>query len=127
MSLTLTIPIRTKTGLNSREHPLARKRRVQQERAMTALMLRGHLRPDGGFPVVVELTRISPRLADGDNAIGGCKALRDEVAAWLGVDDGDAERVRWFYRQERGPFAVRVTIHERARLETRIVPATEAA
>lgn len=127
MSLTITIPIRTKTGLNSREHPLARVRRVRRERAVTALMLRGHLRPDGGFPVVVELTRISPRLADSDNAIGGCKAIRDEIAAWLGMDDGDTERVRWHYRQERGPFAVRVTLHERSRLETRIVPANEEA
>ncbi len=127
MSLTLTIPIRTKTGLNSREHPLARKRRVQQERAMTALMLRGHLRPDGGFPVVVELTRISPRLADGDNAIGGCKAVRDEIAAWLGVDDGDTTLVAWRYRQERGPFGVRVRVYEKSRLEERIVPAAEEA
>ena len=126
MSLTLTIPIRTKTGLNSREHPLARKRRVEGERAAVALALRGKPLPAAEhFPVVVELVRISPRLADSDNAIGGLKSVRDQIATALGVDDGDQVRVRWLYRQEKGPFGVRVTIHERSRIETRIVPVTD--
>lgn len=124
MISSVLIPLRTKTGLNSREHPLARKRRVEGERAVVALAFRGKPLPAAEhFPVVVELARISPRLADSDNAIGGLKSARDEIARLLGVDDGDAARVRWLYRQEKGPFGVRVTIHERSRLETRIVPA----
>jgi hypothetical protein len=40
------------------------------------------------------------RIIDQDNLIGGCKALRDAVAQWLGCDD--AERfVNWEYSQQR--------------------------
>jgi hypothetical protein len=34
------------------------------------------------------------RLLDDDNLVGSLKPIRDAVAKWLGVDDGD-KRVRW--------------------------------
>jgi hypothetical protein len=30
------------------------------------------------------------------------------MAAWLGVDDRDRERVRYVYEQRRGPWAVEI-------------------
>lgn len=54
------------------------------------------------LPVVVTLVRCSPRLLDDDNAVGAMKAVRDEVAAWLGVDDRDP-RVRFVVEQEKVP------------------------
>lgn len=117
----VTIPIRTTTGLNSRESWQARAKRVKRERAATmqALLAFVHwerktklLRVLAGAGVVsVHLERVSPREADDDNVVGGLKAVRDEIATWLGVDDGDP-RVVWSYSQTRGPFAVLVTIRD---------------
>ena len=36
----------------------------------------------------------------GTNLAGGFKAVRDQVASWLGVDDADP-RVTWVYAQDR--------------------------
>jgi hypothetical protein len=38
---------------------------------------------------------------DGDNLQSGFKAVRDGVADWLGVDDGD-KRIDWQYGQRSG-------------------------
>lgn len=55
----------------------------------------------GMLPVTVVMTRIAPRRLDGDNLQSGFKAVRDGVADWLGVDDGDA-RIDWQYGQRAG-------------------------
>jgi hypothetical protein len=54
--------------------------------------------------VEVTLVRITPssRGLDDDNLASAFKAIRDEVAKWLGVDDRDP-RVSWKYAQEKGP------------------------
>jgi hypothetical protein len=44
---------------------------------------------------------------DSDNSIGSLKSVRDGVADALGIDDGDP-RLTWEYRQETGPFGVRI-------------------
>ena len=42
---------------------------------------------------------------------GALKAIVDQIADELGIDDGDEERVRWIYeRPERGPWGVRVEV-----------------
>ena len=66
---------------------------------MTTLVLRAHEVP--GLPLEVELVRVAPRSLDSDNLTSSLKAVRDGVADWLGVDDGD-ERVRWTYGQRKG-------------------------
>jgi len=53
------------------------------------------------LPVVVVMTRVGIRPLDTDNLARALKAVRDEVAAWLGVDDAD-RRVRWVCRQRAG-------------------------
>lgn len=66
--------------------------------------------------LVVTITRIAPRELDDDNAIAGCKSIRDGIADALGISDRDP-RVRWLYGQERGKpkeYAVRITVMGRS-------------
>ena len=98
---------RTGRGLNAREHWCARARRVRSERDITAWALRKATKPTP--PLVVTLTRIAPSNGvDDDNLCGALKAVRDEVAAWLGVDDKRRDVVRYEYTQRRGPWAVEI-------------------
>lgn len=112
----LTLPLQTRSTLNLREHWGARHRRSQGQRKVVH-----QLWPWKGrawkFPVQVQLTRIAPprgRRMDDDNLAGALKAVRDQVAAELGVDDGDLVRV--FFRparQEKGEdYGVRVEVLE---------------
>lgn len=114
------IPVRTISAPNAREHWAVRARRVKFERNAVALCFPRRLRKskevekddDGGDVLfAVRLTRISSRLiTDGDNLQGALKAVRDEVAKQLGIDDGD-KRVTWTYGQRQGKqCAVLVTI-----------------
>lgn len=98
---------RTGSGLNGREHWAGRARRVRSERDMAAWYLRRAAKPVP--PLVVTLTRVAPSKGlDDDNLSGSLKAVRDEVAAWLGVDDKRRDVVRYEYAQERGKWAVRI-------------------
>lgn len=103
-----TVPLRTVSGLNVREHHMARHRRVKAEREAVAWKLGA--KRDVPLPAVVTLTRVAPsRGLDDDNLRGALKGCRDQVAAWLGVDDRDP-LVQWNYGQERGEWSVRVEV-----------------
>jgi hypothetical protein len=52
-------------------------------------------------PYAITLTRVGPRTLDDDNLASGFKAVRDGVADWLGIDDGD-KRLTWRYAQRKG-------------------------
>lgn len=97
----LTIPIRTVSALNSREHWRQRHRRVKAERNAAAWVLAPVAKP-ATLPAAVRLTRIGPTngLDEGDNLNSAMKGVRDQVAEWLGVNDGDP-RVKWLYAQRR--------------------------
>lgn len=105
------IPIRTYSILNLREHWARRHRRSAAQRRAVELFW-----PWRGrkwlFPVEVTLTRIGLRKLDSDNLQGALKAVRDQVAKQLGVDDGYADPVRWLYASERGPWGVRIEVLE---------------
>lgn len=125
MRLTFTVPVKATFTLNSREHwsARARKRKAERDAVKLAWLVAVKKRPSGqrtswaistmfgppGHRLVVTLTRIGPRKLDSDNVQGALKAIRDEVAARLGLDDGDP-RITWRYEQERGAYAVRVCI-----------------
>lgn len=101
----ILIPIRTVPGMNVREHWRSRHLRVKKERHAVAWMLPPQ-RPV--MPLVVTMTRVAPSNGlDDDNLAGSLKAVRDQVATWLGIDDRDP-RVRWVCEQRRGPWAVEV-------------------
>ena len=110
----LWIPLRTKTGLNSREHWAVRAKRVQRERKATRWFWKTHdmwvLEGYRG-PLVVTMTRASPstRPADMDNVVGGLKGVRDQIASQLGRDDGD-RMITWVYDTRKGAWGVDVFI-----------------
>lgn len=67
---------------------------------------------EGRPPVEVVLTRIAPRELDDDNLARSFKAVRDQVAVHLGVDDR-SKLVTWRYAQEKGKpreYAVRIEV-----------------
>jgi hypothetical protein len=110
---TLELRIHIQNGCNLREHWAARSKRVRKERSAVAWGLLAafrHWRPT--LPCTVTLTRLAPRKLDSDNAVAGFKAVRDEVAVWLGVNDNDP-RVTWRYAQEKAKaYAARIQIEE---------------
>jgi hypothetical protein len=106
------IPIRTESEMNRRDHWRERddRRRCQQQSVAVCLYCAG--RP--ALPVHVTMTRIGPRRMDDDNLAGALKHVRDEIARWLGVDDGDKARVTWQVEQQRGKLhGVRVVFQAR--------------
>lgn len=106
MTVLVEIPLKTGRGLNSREHHMARARRVSDEKAVVrmALATRADWRPRGRCWTVT-LTRVAPSKGlDGDNLQGALKAVRDAVADVLGIDDGSSD-ITWRYAQETAPSA----------------------
>jgi hypothetical protein len=108
----VTIPMMTK-GSNAREHHMQRSRRVKAERSNVAWMLNTCKLGAPPFPCTVTLTRLGPNtkpLDEGDNLPQALKGARDEVAHWLGVDDG-SKLVAWKYAQRREKYwAVEIEI-----------------
>lgn len=102
----VTLPMRTVSAMNTREHHMARYRRSKAQRTTVALALRPAV--GNGFGkkherLVITLTRIGIRQGlDGDNLQASFKAIRDSVAEVIGIDDG-SDRVEWRYAQRRGP------------------------
>lgn len=101
-------------GGNDREHPLARHRRVKLEKEAMAWRLSCFKAADRpATPCTFTLTRVAPSDGlDDDNLTGSLKAVRDAVAAWIGVDDKLRNVVRYRYEQARGPWAVIVESQE---------------
>lgn len=108
-----SIPVRTVSITNEREHWRVKADRARQHRA-TARIVLGQVGERPTLPVVVELVRIAPRPLDDDNLRGALKSVRDGIADWLGVDDRDP-RVQWAYGQRKGaPKAYGVEVGVRA-------------
>jgi hypothetical protein len=108
--MTLLIPHRLPSAANERLHWRVKAKRTRAQRELVAVYIGGKPRPT--LPVVVTLTRIAPRALDGDNLQGAFKAMRDEVAKWLGVPDNHPS-IRWEYAQRRGgvgEYAVSISI-----------------
>lgn len=94
------IPILTKSpGNGSHGSWVVVAKRRKEHRAAVRWALMPH--KPMPLPVVVTFVRVSPRPLDDDNLAASFKSMRDEVAVWLGVDDGPREtRVTWRYEQE---------------------------
>ena len=105
------IDVHTKSEANSRDHWQKRADRVAAQRRTTRASLSMYERP--ALPVRVTLRRFSVNELDDDNLRSAFKAVRDEVAAWLGVDDRD-RNVMWTYTQDkasRGAHRIEVEFH----------------
>jgi crossover junction endodeoxyribonuclease RusA len=107
----VTLPVRIESEANKRCHWAVKRKRTAVLRQAGYLAAR--LANTGAWTsYTVTLTRIAPRKLDGDNLQSGCKAFRDGVADFLGIDDG-SDRLTWRYAQERGKpkeYAVRLEI-----------------
>ena len=99
--ITLTIPTCVVNELNAHEHWRVRAKRAKEQHFITALWLR-RFSPEGFTgPLVVSMTRCSPRSFDDDGTVASMKHVRDAIAKWLGRDDGPKAGVRWVCSWER--------------------------
>ena len=103
----LAIPgLRTVSESNMREHWAQRAKRVKNQRGLVRMYM-SRIIYKTSLPRLVRLIRFGPRKLDSDNLSRALKAVRDQVAEQLGIDDGD-ERVAWCCVQERGPVGVTI-------------------
>ncbi|VTU38369.1 hypothetical protein H4CHR_04408 [Variovorax sp. PBS-H4] len=117
MTLHISVPLKTGNGLNDREQAMARHRRVKSERAAVQWLLNGKPTPAGS--VYALMVRVSPssKGLDKDNLQGSLKAVRDQIATWLGRDDADGKTITWDYGQrpgKKGEWAVEIHLTETA-------------
>lgn len=99
---------------NMRLHWAIKAKLAKDQRTRTRMSLAAVAQSSGAeiLPVTVVLTRVAPRRLDGDNLQSGFKAVRDGVADWLGVDDGNG-LIDWQYAQRSGrpgEYAVEVEV-----------------
>lgn len=100
----LRLPILVVSEANRRDHWAVKnkRKRGQQEAIRIALLgcsLPTFMRVETGSVLFTRLSDGDKRL-DGDNLANAFKAARDQVAEWLGIDDGDS-RLTWIYDQDK--------------------------
>lgn len=111
----LLIPLKLDVDLNSRGNTrlaaILKTREIATQRqavsaALNTWKARGtlaHLReknPSDWWTVV--LTRVAPRQLDDDNLAGRLKAVRDQVAQEMGINDRDRQRLLFVAEQRTG-------------------------
>ena len=105
MNITAKIPVRLVNGANAREHWAVRADRAKKQRAAAKLSLYKACKiiaRDPDEPVTITLTRRGGRQMDDDGLTISAKHVRDGIADWLGIDDGD-KRLTWIVRQDKAP------------------------
>jgi hypothetical protein len=99
------LPIRVYSEMNINDH-WTKKR---QRRARQQFYIRGWWnkeKPKFNLPLVITLTRLSPRKYDDDNNVSAFKAIRDEIASKIfpeksrGHADG-SKLITWKYSHEK--------------------------
>lgn len=104
----VTVPgLRIASTANLREHWAARRRRLCEQQFAVGLVLAGidkgtRQKLRAAPRVNLRLVRLGGRKLDRDNLAGGFKAVLDAVCKWLGVDDGDEDRLGIEWAQEPG-------------------------
>ncbi|MHB8531717.1 MAG: hypothetical protein ACYDC2_03250 [Solirubrobacteraceae bacterium] len=113
LGLLVHLPVKTTNPLNGSRgntmvaHAIKARARAQQ-RAVAEMAVAAALRTRGLtgaqlVPVICTLTRISAGVMDDDGLAASQKGVRDGIAKALGIDDGDRQRLRFRYRQRKGP------------------------
>jgi hypothetical protein len=89
----------------------ARRKAWQRGVVRAALATTPAPRPSAARPVRVEITRQAEGVLDlEDNLPVSAKAVRDELAAWMGTGDGPRDPVRWVYAWRTGAPRVEVVV-----------------
>lgn len=107
----IEIPITTTAPENNRlAHVQQASKRAGKQLRQTLQLLRAlHGTAPTAPAWVVVLTRIAPGDPDDDNVWASFKHVRDGVAKWLGINDGNRKRIRFVVREEKSPlYGVRV-------------------
>jgi hypothetical protein len=117
---TITLPIKTVSEMNKREHFMAKARRAKEARKVAGLAcgaplarFRKGLEDGNDRTVELRLVRVAPRELDDDNLRGALKAVRDGITDALGLPSDRDARLVWGYEQTRGKpkeYAVRVIV-----------------
>ncbi len=111
-SVFVVVPLRLKNPLNNREHWRKVSARGADEKGLTRMML--GRRPVPPLPLTITIVRVGPRKLDSDGLAASAKHVRDAVASWIGVDDGD-ERLGWVYTQQQSSdHAVHIVVESAA-------------
>ena len=113
--LAFTMPVRTVSEANAREHWRTRHKRKREQQEAVQLAWRHAIKTPwfASLPCVVRITRIGPRRLDTDNLAGSFKHVQDGIAKEMGVDDGDG-RIKWEYEQVavgKKVYSVRVEVY----------------
>jgi hypothetical protein len=101
------VPIRLVSEANTRENRFAKAARIAEQRRVTRLCLDAFsLRPPAPTPkLVVTIVRLlgphAMRFDQGGNRQGAAKAVQDEIADWLGIDDRHEDLVRYDVLEQR--------------------------
>lgn len=103
------ISIKAVSVANLRLHWAAKAKLAKSQRVRTKAALEAQAAVAPFLPLTIVLTRVGPRTLDTDNLASSLKAVRDGVADWIGVDDGDP-RLDWQYQQRKGDYAVEIEI-----------------
>jgi hypothetical protein len=95
------MPVHVVSEANRRDHWGRAHDRSAGQRRDVGLVLTTI--PAPALPLLVTFTTINYGAElDDDNLARAFKAVRDEVARWLGCDDGDRKRLRFAYDQKPG-------------------------
>ena len=102
--------LKTISEKNTREHYMRKAARVneQKRRVWMALQTPSFKAFQVKPPRLVKLIRYAPRKLDSDNLARALSAVRDQIAASLGINDGRDDITAWTYGQERGDVGVRI-------------------
>lgn len=107
----ITLPLRTVSTANKREHWSKRAKRAKQERMVAKLKTPAGLQT----PLTVKLTRFGPRTLDDDNLAISFKAIRDGIADKCNCDDGNAGLSFQYAQEKSKDYAIRIEFFAKAR------------
>jgi hypothetical protein len=110
----VTVPgLKVVSEANTKCHWAERWRRAGEQKAATLVALTGvgrgvRTRLQAARGLKVRFVRVGGKKMDSDNLAGAFKAVRDELARWLGVDDGDDWYTWEWPAQEHGERCIRI-------------------
>jgi len=121
-----SLPLRTVSGDNSREHFRKKAARAKAHRFAAKWAVNNLYRGNAAVVeinsgLLVTLTRVAPKPLDSDGNASGMKHIRDGIADAFGLRDDSDPRITWAYAQRKGGvrvYAVEIEITARAHCPT---------
>ena len=111
LSFSVSLPVKLVNWSNgsqgiSRVAMLRKSRIRKSQRGIAKIAVGAKVRamgiaPDMWLPIVVTMTRVSPRAFDDDGLRSALKAIRDGIADVFGIGDA-TPLIEWRYEQRRG-------------------------